>query len=743
MTKPTMTSQWDPGSYKPLDMNKIPGYPRQMPPISKRWFPKFTGGNEKDAAFHMREFYHYFALNRVDDDAEDVVMKLFSKTLHGDAKKWYDNLPDAGITSMDQFEEIFLEEWGIHSEDIPLLIKNFEDIKQRENETLFDFQSRFEGTLCRIPKSHYPEMEYVVHRYTHAILPYLGVSLRKRAPRTLNDAYGMAKEIKNNIFSSGMNDLFTSGTLTMESLYSHEDLVDDFQEEGKQTVIQHEMNEDIDEEQEPEKDDEVSTCAPPTDEVMHEPVSPTQQSEEEVSHLPFQDANDTVYSEDEEEMEASDEVKVPCYEIKDEEAVLEDEVPVIIPHPDEALQDPITPAQDEENEVSYFSFDDALFYDSESKEGMEPLDEPDSLYLQTEDVEEDLSSDDDIQILEALAQEGLSEVHCSPFQVLNGYLPYDAKSEKVLDVLTPPCYDTDTDIADFDEFIHVGRRRWDTIGYDTDPIYDTKNHLQTLPLQLPQRISFDQWQQGDEVFTCSFQNTKDDPVPYLSDEFQSYLEMFDEYPTEHLDPTYEDDCQPLLCSNLNTSKDIVCLKEITHDFPSQPPVISLPGFSIQGVIGEYLFRVEFPPGQTLDFKGWLGNTISNQFFNLLLMIFQPSTKLLSILPLECENVLGNQFTCPLSCFAEPSMFYDPFSDRIECFSQRWTWRDFVPPTRLHELEFGTPDDVIYVLTHDVFVLDFSLFWFMMKHKGRYQGALLDWLHWLFDYTNMQPTGKYR
>jgi hypothetical protein len=663
MTKPTMTSQWDPGSYKPLDMSKIPGYPRQMPPISKRWFPKFTGGNGEVAEFHMREFYSYFALNRVDDDAEDVVMKLFSKTLHGDAKKWYDNLPDAGITSMDQFEEVFLEEWGIHSEDIPLLIKNFEDIKQRENETLFDFQSRFEGTLCRIPKSHYPEMKYVVHRYTHAILPYLGVSLRKRAPRTLNDAYGMAKEIKNNIFSSGMNDLFTSGTLTMESLYSHEDLV------------QHEMSEDIDEEQESENDDEVSTCAPLAD---------------------------------------------------------------------EALQDPVTPAQDEENEVSYFdSFDDALFYDSENEEGMEPLDEPDSLYLKTEDVEEDLSSDDDIQILEALAQEGLSEVHCSPFQVLDGSLPYDMQSEKVLDVLTPPCYDTDTDIADFDEFIHVGRRGWDTIGYDTDPIYDTKNHLQMLPLHLPQQISFDQWQQGDEVFTCRFQNIKDDPVPYLSDEFQSYLEMFDEYPAEHLDPTYKDDCQTLLCSSLNTSKDIVCLKEVTHDFSSQPPVSALPCFSIQGVVGKYLFRVEFSPGQTLDSKGRLGNTISNQFFNLLLMIRRTSAKLSSVLSLECEDVLGNQSTGPLSPSSEPCTFHDPFLDRIECFSQRWTWRDFVPPTRLHELDPDFSNDMIYFLTHDIFVLDLSLFWFMMKHKGRYQGALLDWLHWLFDYTNMQPAGKYR
>jgi hypothetical protein len=33
-------------------------------------------------------------------------------------------------------------------------------------------------------------------------------------------------------------------------------------------------------------------------------------------------------------------------------------------------------------------------------------------------------------------------------------------------------------------------------------------------------------------------------VPNLSDDFQSYLEMFDEYLTEHLDPIYEDDCQP-------------------------------------------------------------------------------------------------------------------------------------------------------------------------------------------------------
>jgi hypothetical protein len=112
-------------------------------------------------------------------------------------------------------------------------------------------------------------------------------------------------------------------------------------------------------------------------------------------------------------------------------------------------------------------------------------------------------------------------------------------------------------------------------------------------------------------------------------------------------------------------------------------------------LGSYLFRVEFPPGQTLDFKGWLGNAIVDKFFNFLLMICQTSTKLLSILSLECEDVLGNQSTGPLSLFSEPCTFHDPFLDRIECFSQRWTWQYFVPPTRLHELDILTFDDMMY------------------------------------------------
>jgi hypothetical protein len=53
-----------------------------------------------------------------------------------------------------------------------------------------------------------------------------------------------------------------------------------------------------------------------------------------------------------------------------------------------------------------------------------------------------------------------------------------------MSVFNPPCYDIDTDIVDIDEFIHIGRRKWDVIGFGMDPIYDIENHCQLLPLQL-------------------------------------------------------------------------------------------------------------------------------------------------------------------------------------------------------------------------------------------------------------------
>jgi hypothetical protein len=382
------------------------------------------------AATHVNNFYSYFRLHPVDDDAEDVVIKIFPTTLHGNAKRWYDDLPNASITSMNQLEEVFLKEWGIRLGDISILLKRIEHIKQAENETLFDFQSRLEGTLCQIPRSHCPEDKYIVYLYTHAILGHLGLPLSKRGPRTLDEAYDMAIGIERNIPLSGIKDLFTSGTLSMESLFSHENFVDDFQEEGEQTIIQQGIAEDMAEEMEPKKN-EVSTYAPPSNEAIQESVSPTRQKDDEVSCFPFQDSDDTVFhdSENEGEMEALNKMNIPCCTIKDKEAVHEDEK--------------ITHAEN-------------------------------------------------TKVLETPAQK--ETVSCPPPQDFDASLLYDGGDKEEINVSLnfskPTCYDTDSDIVDnIDEFICVGRRRWDIVGYDMDPIYDIESHFQVLPLELSQQIS--------------------------------------------------------------------------------------------------------------------------------------------------------------------------------------------------------------------------------------------------------------
>jgi hypothetical protein len=42
---------------------------------------------------------------------------------------------------------------------------------------------------------------------------------------------------------------------------------------------------------------------------------------------------------------------------------------------------------------------------------------------------------------------------------------------------------------------------------------------------------------------------------------------------------------------------ITCLKKVSHDFSLQPPVITLPCFSIKGVVGKYIFMLSFLLGK--------------------------------------------------------------------------------------------------------------------------------------------------
>jgi hypothetical protein len=349
---------------------------------------------------------------------------------------------------MEQFEKTFLERWGIQLEDIPTLLKELEHIKKAKNETVRDFHDRFENMLYHIPESHHPEERYLVHLFTCALLGYLSFPLNEIAPRTLDEAYYMAAVIEHKISSFDIGGLFTLSIVNGENLFTLESFVIDIQEEGEQTTNRRGIAEKIVEE--PKPNNEVSSCPLPLDEAIHKPSPPAPQQDDKVSFFPFQDYDETLFhdSESDEEMESPNEENILCCTTKEESVTHEDKTIMHVK---------------------------------------------------------------DTQVLEAPAQE--EKVSYPPLQDFDNCLLYDLGKEEemgeLLNVSNPPCYDIDADIVDFDEFIHVGRRRWDAVGYDMDPIYDIKSHLQLLPLQLSQQ-ALDHWQQGYDFFTDAPQTPKDD-----------------------------------------------------------------------------------------------------------------------------------------------------------------------------------------------------------------------------------------
>jgi hypothetical protein len=191
-----------------------------------------------------------------------------------------------------------------------------------------------------------------------------------------------------------------------------------------------------------------------------------------------------------------------------------------------------------------------------------------------------------------------------PFQGFNDALFYDLESEEVLeepfDGLNPSCYDKYSDMVDnIDEFVHVGRCKWDVIGSDEDPIYDMEGYIQMLPLQQSYDVpnNFDIWQQDDDIITEVSQATKYDLVQFSLDYFRSYLEDFDEYPFEHLDLFYEEDYQPPLCSNFDKGEDDACLKQDTFDKVVQLPPIALPHYVNKDAVGEHVSCFKFSFGK--------------------------------------------------------------------------------------------------------------------------------------------------
>jgi hypothetical protein len=169
--------------------------------------------------------------------------------------------------------------------------------------------------------------------------------------------------------------------------------------------------------------------------------------------------------------------------IEETESDQNDEVSMCVPPSDKVIQEPFSPAQQKEDEVSCIPCQDSE--NEGEKKALNKVDDPcyEIEYKEAVHEDETMTYAENIKLLKVPAQQETTSY--PPALVFDDALPCDEKEEEdeFSNLSNPACYDTDSDTVDnIDEFIHVGRRRWDIVGYDLDPIYDTESHLQLFPL---------------------------------------------------------------------------------------------------------------------------------------------------------------------------------------------------------------------------------------------------------------------
>ena len=75
------------------------------------YHPKFDGEIKNlTAKNHLQAFEHFFDIFEVEH--VDVCTRVFSISLEGDAKKWFNHLHPKSISTWEEFSDVFLNFWG-------------------------------------------------------------------------------------------------------------------------------------------------------------------------------------------------------------------------------------------------------------------------------------------------------------------------------------------------------------------------------------------------------------------------------------------------------------------------------------------------------------------------------------------------------------------------------------------------------------------------------------------------------
>jgi hypothetical protein len=204
--------------YAPCDFSAINNYPHAIPEKAIEKLPSFQGNNAISAKMHVKSFMRCINKWCAAHDYEDVKMKLFVLSLEDDASDWYEDKPDNTFKTLKDLIDAFTEKWG-EKRDHRHLLAALNTMKKNENETMDEFNKRFNELVSSMHKDIKPPKSAILIYYIEAFGGEMRYQLRDKEPTDLKTAQETAIKIDKNMQASGKSNLpgFTRGSSSRQS----------------------------------------------------------------------------------------------------------------------------------------------------------------------------------------------------------------------------------------------------------------------------------------------------------------------------------------------------------------------------------------------------------------------------------------------------------------------------------------------------------------------------------------------
>jgi hypothetical protein len=176
---PPPINLWGISRFSPLNLPQIT---HDLPDNYMKYLPKFDGDKTHSIEEHMSSF-HDFTENKF-VEKNDIFMMIFFQTLGGVFRKWFRELHVASIDGWATLEASFMRRWD-EKRDSLYYLNNFVPLKKRANETVDDFNKRFNKLYKKISEDIKPSQPTTKVTYIGEFDVDFSMSLRERRSLTL------------------------------------------------------------------------------------------------------------------------------------------------------------------------------------------------------------------------------------------------------------------------------------------------------------------------------------------------------------------------------------------------------------------------------------------------------------------------------------------------------------------------------------------------------------------------------